>query len=189
MLWFKLILYLHFKYFFMKLLIARLVLLSVFSLNAQQHENFPESFLGVYKGDLLIQNTRGTQTIGMEFHLNASDTLGKYDYKIVYIAEGNRQERNYNLIVKDPEKGQYVVDENNGIQLEAKQFGNKLFSVFEVQKSLLFTTETFYEDYMTFEIIFSNSNNKVTSGGEADQSPEVFSFPVSVYQYARLLKQ
>lgn len=37
---------------------------------AQQEELiFPEDYLGGYKGDLKIQSPRGSQEIGMEFHL------------------------------------------------------------------------------------------------------------------------
>lgn len=173
----------------MKWFFGGLFIVSLFSLNAQVTDKFPKSYFGIYKGDLLIQNASGTQSVGMELHVNATDTIGKYQYKIVYITDDNRQERNYNLITKDGEKGQFVVDENNGILLEAKLFENKLISVFEVKGSLLITTETFYEGYMTFEIVFSNINNKSLSGGDSEMSPEVSSYPVSVYQYAKLQRQ
>ena len=174
----------------MKFLCLSIVIVSFFYANTQENElKFPESYFGSYKGDLIIENAKGQQIIGMEFHINATETANKYQYQLVYISNGNRQERNYNLIAKDASKGEYLVDENNGILLSAKQFENRLYSVFQVQENLLFTIEEFYEDYMIFEIVFSNKKETVKSGNIDEETPEVFSYPVTVSQRAKLLKQ
>ncbi|RNC87797.1 MAG: hypothetical protein ED556_00995 [Winogradskyella sp.] len=152
-------------------------------------QRFPDNILGSYKGDLIIKNAKGEQIIGMEFHIKATDSVGKYDYQIVYIMDGNRQERNYSLITMDASKGEFVVDENNGILLSAKVYDNRLYSVFEVQGNLLFTIEEFYDDHMIFQIIFSKANEKTESGGEQNNVPSVFSYPISVSQRAKLIKQ
>lgn len=125
----------------------------------------------------------------MEFHIHATDSIGKYQYQLVYISDGKRQVRNYNLVAKDVDKGVYIIDENNGIFLSAKHFDNRLFSVFEVQGNLLFTTEEFYEDHMIFEIIFSSKKEKVKSGSTTENRPEVFAYPVTVSQRAKLIKE
>ncbi|WP_299520926.1 hypothetical protein [Winogradskyella sp.] len=158
--------------------------------NAQEDValNFPNDVLGSYKGDLVIRNPKGTQSIGMEFNLHATDSIGYYDYQLVYIADGKRQERNYNLIVKDAEKGEYLIDENNGIVLGANFYDNTLYSVFEVESSLLTTIETFYKDRMEFKIIFSNLKEKTTNESSED-TPEVSVYPVTVVQKAILMKQ
>ena len=121
----------------------QLVLLLSFSLSflsyAQKDSlQFPQDFFGVYKGDLVIKNSRGTQTIGMEFHLNKTDSIGKYQYMLVYIMNGERQERKYNLIEKNVEKGEYVFDENNGIFLDAKLIEKTSFLSFWIKKFSLF---------------------------------------------------
>ncbi|MBO3117918.1 hypothetical protein J4050_14270 [Winogradskyella sp. DF17] len=150
--------------------------------------NFPEDAFGIYKGDLIIENDKGKQTIGMEFHFQPTEVIGTYQYKIVYIADAKRQERNYNLIVKDSTLGQYIIDENNGIRLPAKQFGHRIHSIFEVQGNLLITTEAFYDDYMLFEIVFSNTNEEVVSGNTSEDIPKVTAYPVTVSQRAKLFK-
>lgn len=150
---------------------------------------FPEAYFGIYKGDLEIINSRGKQTIGMEFHLNKTDSISKYVYTLVYIVDGNRQERLYNLITKDKENGEYIVDENNGILLDAKLVDNTLYSMFEVQGSILTTKESFYEDYMTFEIIFARTEKNTSKEDSSENSIEVHSYPVSVVQKAVLKKQ
>lgn len=151
---------------------------------AQDDLKFPEDYFGIYKGDLHIVSSRGEQTIQMEFHLQATDSVGNYKYVLVYIADGNRQERHYNLI--DKGEGKYVVDENNGILLDAALIGNTLYSMFEVQGNILTTTETFFEDKMWFEITFSSKEQKKETGVE--EGVNVYSYPVTTVQKAVLYK-
>lgn len=155
----------------------------------QPEKKFPEAYFGSYKGDLLIKGAQIERTISMEFHMKATDSIGKYQYQLVYIVDGKRQERNYNLITKDALKGEYTIDENNGIILSARQFDNRLYSFFEVQGSLIFTLEEFYDNYMIFEVIASNKKEKVESVGAEEDNPEVFAYPVTVSQRAKLIKQ
>ena len=172
----------------MKRLQLLLALLLCFSAKAQD-KVFPEDYFGIYKGDLEITNAKGKQSIGMEFHLMASDSVDTYIYKIVYIMDGKRNDRNYTLKAINKNKGAFAIDENNGILLNAKYIDNTLYSVFEVQKNLLITTERFYADKMIFEIVFSGKNLEEKSGGETEEIPEVTSYPVTVTQKATLIKQ
>jgi len=151
--------------------------------------NFPENYFGVYTGSLNISSERGNQQIPMEFHLNKTDTIGTYKYVLVYGENEKRQERNYFLIEKDAEKGNYVVDEDNGILLNAKVLENKLYCIFEVEQSLLTTFITFEEDHLLFEIVYSNTSKKEMSGGQNDSIPAVISYPLHVIQKAKLIKQ
>ena len=174
----------------MRILSVILAVIISASAYAQQDElKFPDDFYGIYKGDLQITNASGKQTVGMEFHLNKTDSIGKYVYTIVYIMDGNRQERLYNLIEIDRDKGEYIVDENNGILLDAKVHDNTLYSIFEVQNNLITTTERFFKDHMEFLITFSNTGQKKTSGTEGDTPIEVYSYPVGGVQKAHLIKQ
>lgn len=154
-----------------------------------QDKVFPQDYFGIYKGKLEITNAKGNQEIDMEFHLNATNESGKYTYTIVYVFNGNRQERKYNLIEKDAISGAFIVDENNGILLNAQWLGNALYSMYEVQGNVLTTTERFYEDKMIFEIMMGNQNELETSGGTSEEIPEVNSYPVKVYQKAILIKE
>lgn len=147
--------------------------------------NFPKDALGVYKGTLHINSARGKQQIPMEFQMTATDSINKYTYKLIY----NGQPRNYTLIVKDKEQGIYEVDENNGIILPAKLHDNVLSSFFEVQGNFLSTRMEFLENAMHFEILFTKTANKTTTGGTSKEIPEVFGFPISVVQKAVLFKE
>lgn len=166
-----------------------LLLLFVFSgllfVRAQKKDfSFPEDALGKYTGVLHIDSQRGTQKIPMEFHLTKTDSLHAFTYQLIY----NGQPRNYTLVIKDKEKGICEVDENNGIVLPSRFSGNTLFSFFEVQGNFLSTRFQFEEDELFFEILFSNTKDKTTTGGISKEIPTVYGFPISVIQKAVLKK-
>ncbi|WP_452224915.1 hypothetical protein [Lacinutrix chionoecetis] len=171
----------------MKQVFTILILFLSFSATAQE-KSFPQDFLGIYKGDLEITNAKGKQTIGMEFHLTGTDSVGIFNYVLIYVIDGKPSPRNYTLKTINKEKGDYVIDENNGILLDAKLIDNTLYNVFEVDNNLLMTTERFFTDYMEFEIIFSGKGKKKVMEGKEDM-PMVTSYPVTVTQKAILLKQ
>ncbi|MFY0629837.1 MAG: hypothetical protein JXR05_05610 [Flavobacteriaceae bacterium] len=145
---------------------------------------FPDDFTGEYKGMLIIDSPRGTQEVPMEFHLKKTDSIHKYDYTLIY----NGQPRNYTLIIKDKEKGICEVDENNGIILPSRFSGNTLYSFFEVQGNFLSSRFDFSKNKMLFEILFSVTKNKTTTGGISKEIPKVHGFPISVVQKAVLKK-
>lgn len=174
----------------MKHFFSIIIIFVCFLASAQNDSlQFPQDFYGIYKGDLNINNSNGKQTIGMEFHFNPTDSIGKYQYMLVYIMNGERQERKYNLITKDASKGEYIVDENNGILLDAKLVDNTIYSMFEVQNNIITTTERFYKDAMDFEITFTDTKQKVISGTEDENPIEVVSYPIGGIQKAHLSKQ
>lgn len=152
--------------------------------------SFPETYFGIYEGDLYITSQNGTTNIPMEFHLLPIEgEKDKYQYTIVYITNEIRQERQYTLITKDAEKGVYTIDENNGILLDAKVWTNKLYSMFEVQGSLLTTQLTFEADHMIFEITFSRKEVANKSGTTDEKPIEVLSYPITTVQKGVLKKQ
>jgi len=151
-------------------------------------KKFPKDFIGTYKGDLIINNDNGSNTIPMEFHLKPTNSPNEYDYIIVYVVNDTPSPRNYKLIVEDQKKGLFKIDEKNGIILNAKFNNNTLTSIFEVEGSLLVTTERFTKDAMFFDILFSKKKNQViTTTTEGNTS--VISFPITTTQSAKLLKQ
>lgn len=151
-------------------------------------KKFPEDFLGTYVGKLLITNSTNTQEIDMQFHLLPTDTLTKFKYTLVYKSDKINQEKNYFLIEKDKSKGHYIIDENNGIILNATYANNALYTIFEVQGGLLITTKHFYENYMDFEIMYAQKNKADKSGNIPPDIPEVVSYPIQSVQKARLYK-
>ena len=145
---------------------------------------FPEDFLGIYKGTLMINSPKGKQKITMEFHLKETKSKDKFDYVLIY----DGKPRNYTLIRKNAEKGLYEVDENNGIILPTKFADNTLFSFFEVQGNLLSSRLEFDKSGMDFEILFCKTNDKTETGGTDKETPKVFGYPITTVQKAHLNK-
>ncbi|NHN25092.1 hypothetical protein FIA58_005310 [Flavobacterium jejuense] len=156
---------------------------------SQNTKTFPTDFFGKYKGKLNIYNQSGNQVIDMELHLLPTDTIGKYRYTIIYKSDKTNQERKYTLIEKDKAKGVFIIDENNGILLNALVKDNTLYSIFEVQNSLLTTTEHFKENYVDFEIMYTHKTKVEKSGDNTEENPEVLSYPVMNVQKARLFRE
>ncbi|WP_417799413.1 hypothetical protein [Tenacibaculum sp.] len=161
-----------------------LFLLIFSSIAQEQSVSFPNDFLGVYKGTLYIHSAKGQQEIPMEFHMKQSDSLLKFEYTLVY----NNQPRNYTLIVKDKKKGIFEIDENNGIILPAKLANNTLYSFFEVQGNLLSSRLAFSKNQLDFEILFTATTYKTTTGKGTKEIPFVYGYPISVVQKALLTK-
>ncbi len=173
----------------MRIVTSIIFLVSFIGFSQTNETNFPNDFFGKYKGKLNITNANGTQQIDMEFHLLPTDTIGKYQYTIIYKSDKINQERKYTLLEKDKSKGQYVVDENNGILLNCMYANNSLYSIFEVQGGLLTTTEHFYKDYMDFEIMYSVKEKVEKSLSTEEDPTEVLSYPVISVQKAKLYKE
>ncbi|MDP5078164.1 MAG: hypothetical protein NWQ19_08715 [Nonlabens sp.] len=145
---------------------------------------FPEDFLGIYKGTLTITTSNGDELLPMEFHLLDAPDKTRYGYKIFYGAE--RDERSYNL-VRTHNEHLFLVDENNGIILESGFANNTLFSTYEVMGNLLNSTEKFYEDRMEFTITMAREQDTSITGTK--ESAIVKNYPISIMQTATLIKE
>ena len=157
-------------------------------LMAQEEAKFPDDFFGKYAGILNIHTQRGDQEVPMEFHLLPTDSLGVYQYTLVYGAGDQRQERAYVLLEEDAANGRYAIDERNGIVLDNKVHGNKLYALFEVQGNLLTTFISLEEDHAVFEIVFANKASARETYAIQD-SVQVLSYPITTVQRAVLQKQ
>ncbi|WP_124981442.1 hypothetical protein [Nonlabens xiamenensis] len=145
--------------------------------------DFPNDYLGVYKGDLEITTSNGVNSIPMEFHLLSTADSTRFDYKIFYGEE--RSERAYTLI-STPNPNVFELDENNGIILPVAYADGTLFSTYQVAGNLLNSTEKFYPDHMDFMITMSSLQDSTTAGKA--EGYKVDTYPISVIQQAYLKK-
>lgn len=171
------------------LLLLLFIFPSSYSVLGQSSEvkQFPQEYFGKYKGLLEINTVMGMQKVPMELWIQPTDSIGKYDYVIIYGEGDKRQQRDYNLVAKDEKTGTYLIDENNGILLEAKVFENRLYSLYEVSGNLLTTFITFEEGQLLFEITVA-STEKALETKESEEGIEVVSYPVFTRQKALLYK-
>jgi hypothetical protein len=99
-----------------------------------------------------------------------------------YLSEKMPMVKDYVLKLKDKEKGIYSTDEGGGLELMDYQFGNKLYSVFEVSGVLLTAS---YEWIDKSNLVF-----EVTSGKKGE-SPvkDITNFSVANVQRVVMRKQ
>jgi hypothetical protein len=182
-------------------LMQKLLVLCVFCLSVQAVAGqvadtlgFPASWAGSWHGDLEIFNARGkVQTVPMWIEIQKIDTstTGRYTFGLVY---GSKETdwRPYELVPVDPAKGLWRVDEKNSIVMESYLYGPKLLCWFTVQGSRVLCTYEKRETDLLFEVYSGQETSVSTTGNtkqEAEEIPEVQTFPFSVFQRAVLKRQ
>jgi len=153
---------------------------------------FPDDWLGYWKGDLNIYGSSGLkQTIPMALDNSITETEGVYTWAIIYGQDTVKGRRDYVLKEYDKDKGHYIVDEQNGILLDAYLIDNELVSIFDVMDNTLISTYKIEGDKMIFEIMMNKSAATNTTGDTiigTDTIPPVNSYRPTVRQKARLSK-
>lgn len=120
----------------MKKIILVLFLSSSFSTFAQTL--FPEKCLGVWHGMMHIYNQGILRdSVKVKFTVAKTTDVNAWTWKMEYLSKKMPMVKDYVLKLKDKEKGIYSTDEGGGLELMDYQFGNKLYSVFEVSGVLL----------------------------------------------------
>jgi hypothetical protein len=165
----------------MKKVILVLFLSSSFSTFAQTL--FPEKCLGVWQGMMHIYNQGILRdSVKVKFTVAKTAEANAWTWKMEYLSEKMPMVKDYVLKLKDKEKGIYSTDEGGGLELMDYQFGNKLYSVFEVSGVLLTAS---YEWIDKSNLVF-----EVTSGKKGE-SPvkDITNFSVANVQRVVMRKQ
>ncbi|MFN0201036.1 MAG: hypothetical protein ACKVTZ_05920 [Bacteroidia bacterium] len=171
----------------MKLRFLLLLFYFSFFLAFSQKKSFPQAWEGIWKGELSIYNAKGTQMqLPMELHILPLDSA-KWTWKIVYAPKDKpKDERPYELIIKDKAKGHYAIDEKDGIVLDAFYMGEHFFSTFAVQGTEITAIEHLEGKNLILEMIASNSKELNITGGTSEEVPPVSSFATTSYHKAVL---
>lgn len=147
---------------------------------------FPTNYLGKWEGKLLISNSKGKDSVDMSLILSPIND-STFSWKIVYGLDTLKGLRNYQLIRKNTTT--FIIDELNGIRLDAYFFHNKLVSRFSVMNNLLDCIYTFQKDTIVFEVL-SGKEKSINSTGDTifnmDTIPIVRNFALTNYQIAYL---
>jgi len=158
-------------------------------LNLSLFAQINEVWIGIWKGELNIENspTGVRNVIPMELHISKSDSAGIWNWRIIY-KDSTQDDRKYLLRSAGENNGKYVIDEKDGILLEANLFGNILISRFEVMNSLLEITYNLDGERILFEVSSSKLQPTSVTQSQAEQI-EVKSYEIISYQTAILYKQ
>lgn len=156
-------------------------------------QDFPENWQGHWKGSMQLSYANGkTMEVNNELIIiditTEQDTLKRYQWTVIYGDSSRRQERTYELITLDAQKGLYQIDEKNSIVLPCFYTDNTLMSLFEVMGNYIMSTYRKQGDYIYFENISASGNKKRVTGAGEEDIPEVTTYPLSNFQRAKLGK-
>jgi hypothetical protein len=177
---------------FKKLLFLGLAPLFAVATALAQAPTFPADWQGHWRGKLDIYKTSGVASqFPMQLIISSLDSA-RYRFALIY-GEGEKvDERPYELLVIDPVKGHYRVDEKNSILIDARRFGPRLITWFGVGPSVLVVTYEKVGDTIVFEVISTGDKASTTSGGQSHQGqdiPAVNSYLANGYQRAVLRRE
>lgn len=153
---------------------------------------FPAAWAGRWTGDLEILAADGTLRSRVPMHLELGGTADAagFPFRMTYGDPATAPVRDYRLrAVQGDTANAFVIDEQNGIVLDARRFGASLVSVFRVGDRMLQTTYAFAGDELRFEVLFWADAPRAPmrgAGENGERGLEVRSYVPSGRQVARL---
>ncbi len=157
------------------------------SVSAQN--NFPDSYIGYWKGDLNIyKGDSVVSTIQFGLDVFPADS-GRYDWVITYYPKSDTaaiDRRHYTLVPIDTAKGHWTIDENNGIVIDMYATGNKVTSLFSVMGSMIQISYWIEGDELVMELFAYPAKEDKISGKGTEEIPEVKVWKFNGYQLGRM---
>lgn len=152
-------------------------------------EGLPARWHGHWRG-LMTSSVPGgkSQTIEMELHVAPTDDAARCTWTIVYIADGQRQDRPYEIVAVDAGAGKYIIDEKNSIEIEGRMVGEALYSAFSVGDALLLVTYRLVGESLRVDMVTLDTAEAPVTGG-LDGAPQVALPPVRAVQWADLKRE
>lgn len=170
----------------MKRLIVLFILISSISFAQSKHAFNESDWLGNWKGTLNIIMAGKTNSVSMNLSIYKTETKDKYGWKTSYGEGSSKLEKNYFMYVKDSERGEWILDEDNTILLDFFFGDNQFHSFFETQNILL-SSRYELKDGKIFAEVISSQKGKINKSGTGEN--EVICYPVYVIQKAELTKE
>lgn len=128
-----------------------------------------------------------SQTVPMTLRIQPiSNNPMRYSWQITYGAGAKRLVRNYELVAKDQGAGHFVIDEKDGTLIDAWWLGDRLYSQFRVQNSLLNTQYERQSNRLHYELVTYKSVSSAPAE-DCQQKVPFESYQLQVVQSAELL--
>ncbi len=113
----------------------------------------PQDWVGTWKGTIATDSPT-TANFSLELTIQPTDDPDRYQWTMIYDGEAGQSIRPYHLVIKDRAKGDFVIDEGNGIELEARFFADTLRSTFRAGANFLAVTYRLTEGPSDRKLIF-----------------------------------
>ncbi|MCR9172989.1 MAG: hypothetical protein NXI10_10870 [bacterium] len=156
-------------------------------------QEFPEDWLGSYKGEMLIANLgRPTDTIPVEYEMVTIEEDSIWSYKMTFLSE------KFGTIVKDykivatskDNKNQYLLDENNGIVMEITLMDGTFYGMYEVMDMMFITTMKYTDGNIFYDLFAApKANPMVTSTTDEEEEIEAKSYRPVLHQTALFIRE
>lgn len=96
-------------------------------------EGFPRAWYGTWEGTAQGWGPDGPrETFTMRYEIGPTAAPGRHQWRIVYTDGERRDVRDYELVESDAARGEFVVDEHDGMELEARLIGGALYTCFDI---------------------------------------------------------
>ena len=168
-------------------------LLACASNPAREPAPFPASWSGVWRGQVDVHRPDGPAgDFVVELEIRPTETPDRWTWTTRFEGPAGSQERPYELLVRDAERGTFAIDEKNGIVLEAQLLDGALVSWFEVAGSHLVTHQELLDagtasERIRYQILWSEDDATVRTG-DTGGTPEVLCHPLATLQSGTLTR-
>ena len=156
-------------------------------------DSFPIDWFGDWSGPLYIHDSLGRKDpIPMSLKISETDSSGVYNWVIGYGKDSTLQERPYLLKSINAAAGHFLIDERNGILIDAFYLNNELTSIFEVMGNTLVIGYSKKDQEMVFSVkVYTYKSIRSSGDGiyNGQEIPEVNSFYLKSVQEAVLNKK
>ncbi|MFN8257133.1 MAG: hypothetical protein U0W24_15665 [Bacteroidales bacterium] len=174
------------------------LLIDSYKLNAQQIHTtkaFPENWLGLYEGNMYILNLKKglIDSVKVNFYFLSTSVKNRWTYRFVY--HGLKHDeiiKDYELVKPDSlKRNNFIIDEKDGILIEATFMGNTLYSSFIVYGSLISSVMKMEKDEIFYEIYTASDQATLSTKNDPKNVSDSFtveSYPPFTTQFVRLKK-
>jgi hypothetical protein len=150
----------------------------------------PATFAGRWQGTLEIKPLQGQlQSVPMELHIEPLKEGKGHTWRIIYGSGDRKQVREYQIRPEGKKPNAFIIDEQNGILLDAALAGNALHCQFKVSGNLLVARYKRRGEVLEYEIlVFAAKAPRVSKVGPQGNL-DVESYPLQTIQRAELRLQ
>ena len=127
-------------------------------------------WIGDWKGMMYMYKLgRIVDSVSVTLTVKPSAKQGSYIWRTEYHSAIHPLVKDYTVRTIDAAKGMYVTDEGDGVELTSYLVGNKMYSIFEVQNTMLTATYELTGNELMFEVT-SGKKEPPTGGGVTNYS-------------------